>query len=115
MQVPDAAVYACVPTLAGCLLWIGRQFVMDVISSRGPRGEKGDPGPGMTVRDYKEFSSFLIGQLNGRYLMAGEARERFAALESKLDDLRLSVALHLRLEENSNEQRVIESRSGTIT
>ena len=97
MMVPDGLVWASIPVLAGCLLWAGRGFVIDTVNQRGPKGEdgkqgeQGNPGPGMSVRSYKELSEMLVTQLNGRYMMADEARQRFDLMAEKIDDLKDSL------------------------
>ena len=108
MIVPDAAVYGSIPVVAGSLVWMGRQFVLDTLDRKGPKGDKGDRGNDagpigdqMTVRNYKSFSDFLIAQLNGRYLMATEARERFAQINVKLDRLHDSMNRHLMSDEKN--------------
>ena len=92
VNVPDPAVYASIPVVAGSLLWIGRQFVVATVEQVGPKGDvgakgaTGDPGE-MTVDNYRKFSDFLIERLNGRYLLATDARERFDKIDSKLDHI----------------------------
>ena len=108
MQVPDAGVYAVLPLMTGAAVWGLTQFVRQVVGPKGDTGPRGKPGADapaltvkeiaevireelkgdaqrLTVRDYKEFAEVLRAELNGRYMMAGEARERFAAIEEKLD------------------------------
>ena len=89
VNVPDPAVYGSIPVVAGALLWIGRQFVVATVGQAGPKGDKGatgDPGS-MSVRDYRQLSDYLIERLNGRYLLATDARERFDAIDRKLDHI----------------------------
>ena len=88
MQVPDAGVYAVLPMTGAFAVWGLTQFVRQVVGPKGDTGPRGQPGADaqrLTVRDYKEVAEVLRAELNGRYMMAGEARERFAAIEEKLD------------------------------
>jgi hypothetical protein len=39
----------------------------------------------MTVRDYQQMADILKQELNGRYMMADEARLRFDKLNEKVD------------------------------
>lgn len=96
MNVPDPAVWASIPIVAGSLLWAAKQFVTSTVNEKGDKGEKGDTGEGLTVKGYKELSELLISRLNGRYMMASESREKFAALEGKLDTIHIQLALHLK-------------------
>ena len=86
MNVPDGAVYAALPLMGAAAVWIATQFVRQVA---GPRGEQGAPGhdaPEMTVRDFQLIADELVKRLNGRYMLADEARGRFMALEAKIDE-----------------------------
>ena len=88
MNVPDGAVYAALPTLGAAAVWIATSFIKQVAGPRGERGDRGDAGrdaPELTVRDYQLISETLVKELNGRYMIADEARGRFMALEAKMD------------------------------
>lgn len=89
MNIPDPAVYAALPLLGGAAVWIARQFVTQTAGPRGdvgPRGLTGQDAPPMTIRDYRQVAAVMKDELNGRYMLATEARERFAALEEKVDE-----------------------------
>jgi hypothetical protein len=83
--VPDGAVWAALPLMGAMGVWSLRSLIVQVAWPKGDRGETGRDGPAMTVRDYREISDVLRKELNGRYMMADEARERFTTLEQKLD------------------------------
>lgn len=89
-MISDALLGACVPIAAGGVLWTVKQFIKTTVGERGPKGDdgpRGKDGLSMSVRQYKEFSDFLITQLNGRYLLAAEARELFSSLENKVESI----------------------------
>ena len=95
MNIPDPVVYVSIPSTIAGLIWAGRQFVYQTVGKQGNQGIQGDQGPegppghdafDMTVRDYKILSEQLVKELNGRYMLANESRERFMALEGKIDD-----------------------------
>lgn len=88
MNVPDWAVGSSIPVLAGSLAWGARQFVLSVVTKRGPQGTQGEPGPAgpeMTVRAFNQLADLLTQRLNGRYMLAIEARERFDRIETLID------------------------------
>src|SRR5580693_1733236 len=90
MNVPDPLFYASIPTLGGLLLWGGRQFVLSTIGMKGDKGEKGDRGEsslGDSVRDFVDLRKAITEELNGRYMFADEARQRFEKLECGLENL----------------------------
>jgi hypothetical protein len=98
VQVPDPFVYAAVPLIGGFLLWCLRQFIVST-GKQGIQGDTGPPGPqgakgvdGMSVRDFKEFSRLLCTEMNGRYLLAKDARDEFAKLNLKLDQICVNCA-----------------------
>ena len=41
----------------------------------------------ISVRKYKYLSEYLIGQFNGRYMLATEAREKFTSVHQRMDVL----------------------------
>ena len=99
MNVPDAAVYAALPMIGGFAVWVAGRFVKQVA---GPQGERGEPGSHeVTVRDYKLISEELVKQLNGRYMLADEARGRFMRVEAKIDQHALEMRGYFaRIDEN---------------
>ena len=113
MNVPDAAVYAALPMIGGFAVWVAGRFVNQIA---GPKGEPGMPGrdaPELTVRDYQLISETLVKELNGRYMIADEARGRFMSLEAKIekhgDEMRRAFA---RCEFANFHNSVDESRTG---
>ena len=89
MVVPDSAAWALVATNAGGIfVWALRSFINQEAGPKGSTGNTGAPGkdaPEITIRVYKQLADLLISQLNGRYMMADEARHRLQTLEVKLD------------------------------
>lgn len=85
MTVPDPAFYASLPAIGGMIVWIARQFV--IANAKSSSGEFESIAPSLTVRGYKEIAELLTKELNGRYMLAGEARDKFKELGSKIDIL----------------------------
>lgn len=85
MNIPDPAVYALLPTLGGMAVWIGTAFIKSVTGTSAPVPAIPNIPVSMTVRDYQQISELLKKELNGRYMFAEEARNRFDAIEHKLD------------------------------
>lgn len=97
MTIPDQLFYACIGPAAGAVVWWARQFVISSISRWRQEGSgPADISPargaassaGMTVRDYQQIRELMVKELNGRYMLAKEARERFDALAEKIEDVR---------------------------
>jgi hypothetical protein len=91
MNIPDGMVWASVPTVGGCLLWMAKHYIQDVSKGekgdKGNQGNQGEPGLDMSVRNFKELADFLVVQLNGRYLLASEFREQHNSLVMKIDNI----------------------------
>jgi hypothetical protein len=91
MNIPDPMVYASLPILGGAAVWIGQQFVQSVIfrNRDDPKTspERRERLSAMTVQDYRQISELLKQELNGRYMFAKEARERFGGIENKIEHL----------------------------
>ena len=96
MNVPDGAVWASIPTIGVCLAWMAKSYILEITGRNQRNGRKHNalsaeegtdenPVLSMTVRQYREFSDFLVQELNGRYLVANG--ERFKSVEAKLDGL----------------------------
>lgn len=85
--------------MGGMGIWIATQFVRSITNPPGP---KGDPGPkgndgavgSMRVADYRQIAALLKDELNGRYMFADEARQKFSNVESKIEVLERKVDLH---------------------
>lgn len=80
MNVPDPAVYAALPVIGGAFIWIARQFILDVLSRSRPR-----TAPQMSLGDFGQLADALKRELNGRYMFAEEARDKFNGLEMRLE------------------------------
>ncbi len=89
MQIPDPAIYASLPVLGAACVWVGRQFVVtNARRLREPAIRVAAPlDVPMSLREYKDVSDLLKQELNGRYMAASEARDRFAQVERKIEDL----------------------------
>lgn len=95
MNIPDPAVYASIPVVGAAAVWIGRQFVQSVLRNSRPGGRTVE----MNVGEYKQLSELLTQTLNGRYMAATEARDRFSRIDRNIErmhtdhaDLRETVA-----------------------
>lgn len=97
MGLSDNLLGAAVPIVVGAGYWALKQLIREQSGRQGPKGDRGEPGLGMTVRNFKEFSDFLIIQLNGRYLLANEARAWF----KKIDDRIANIETHLLITDNT--------------
>lgn len=95
MNIPDGLVYASLPVLLGAIYKAGRWFVQDVVSTNkkanreNARIDDRSPGPAplITLHDFDDISSLMKKELNGRYMLAPEAREKFASLERLIEQL----------------------------
>jgi hypothetical protein len=87
MTIPDPAVYASIPTALCFGVWSVRQLIKSVKGETGARGPRGIEGSAMTVRDYKQLADLLKEELNGRYMMAPEARDKFEDVKERVDNL----------------------------
>lgn len=96
MTVPDPLVYASIPLLGGAVVWIGQQFVQSVIlrnrATADPERAIAPPAPPLlapqlTVESYRQIAELMKQELNGRYMFAKEARDRFGSVETKIDGL----------------------------
>ncbi len=76
-------------------MWAAKAFVSQVAGPRGDKGDTGQPGSmaELSVRDYKEITDVLRRELNGRYMMAEEARDRFSAIDKRLEHLMVKVGV----------------------
>ena len=99
MIVPDAVVYGNLALGGTVLVWAARQFIYQTVGNegnqgnRGPQGDKGDPGEpscNMSVKEFNVFCDLLMVRLNGRYLLAEDAKDMFKGIENKIDNLRCS-------------------------
>ena len=64
----------------------GMQACQDAIKKLSDR-----PFIDMSVRDCEQLSDYLMKQFNGRYMLAPEAREKFAAIHHRIDALSTAV------------------------
>jgi hypothetical protein len=83
----DNLVGATVPAAAAFIVWTLRQFIISTVGPKGPKGDKGDMGPEMSIKNFRVIVDLLCSELNGRYMFAIEARQRFDKIESRLDAL----------------------------
>jgi len=85
----DTMVGACIPLAIGFGVWVAKQFVKQEVGAQGEHGEKGDKGdPGdMSVKQFQSLCKYLVTELNGRYMLAEEARERFDKLERRVNEV----------------------------
>ncbi len=106
VTVDDRAIYAGLPVFAMASVWIGRQFVLSNAAGRRERervirvaAPAAAPDVPMSLREYKDVSDLLKQELNGRYMQASEARDRFGAVERKIEDLgdslKIFIARHI--------------------
>ncbi len=98
MTIPDPAVYSALPVVAGALLWAAKAFVSDVINrtrrrttttttvTTAPPLPPASTHVEMTLGDFRQIADLLKAELNGRYMFAAEAREKFSELGDKLDE-----------------------------
>lgn len=86
MNIPDPFIYASIAPIGGFVVWTGRQFV--VWATNQKKNQEVDstlqPLVELTVRDYKQITELFTKELNGRYMFATEAREKFEKLEQQL-------------------------------
>ena len=83
MFIPDPAVYAALPILASGVTWAAKAF----IDSRARR--RISPGTNhveLTLGDFQQIADLLKRELNGRYMFANEARQKFDELANKMDE-----------------------------
>lgn len=98
MNIPDAEVYSALPVIAGGLLWTAKAFVTDIIDRTKRRTTTtttvtSAPAPPptasthveLTLGDFRQIAELLKAELNGRYMFAAEARQKFDELGAKLD------------------------------
>jgi hypothetical protein len=91
MMVPDGLVWVSIPVLAGAIGKASQWFVQDVISTskRANRDnakiDERAQGRTMSITDFEQIGTLLKQELNGRYMLATEAREKFAAISHQID------------------------------
>lgn len=90
MTIPDPLVYASIVPLLGATAKVGQWFVQDVIRQKKTNDRSNaaiDQRPAraeMTISEFRPIADLLKDELNGRYMMAQEARDKFAAIDAKL-------------------------------
>lgn len=90
MTIPDPLVYASIAPLLGAVIKVGQWFVQDVMKQKKTDARSNaaiDQRPAhaeMTISEFRPIAELLKDELNGRYMMAQEARDKFAAIETKL-------------------------------
>lgn len=85
MIVPDGLVFASAPVLLAASAKAGQWFVQDVISHNKKTSRTNTSAP-MTLADFELIADLMKRELNGRYMFATEAREKFAALEKQIEE-----------------------------
>lgn len=88
MTIPDPLVYSSLPVLLGFVVWVSRNFVKETVAlfKKDSRDDAASPPrKQLSIGDFTEIATLLKQELNGRYMFAVEARERFAAIERKID------------------------------
>ncbi len=92
MNIPDPAVYATIPIMGTCFVWIATQFVQSVSKHSGTVA--GDPAPeGITVRDFH-----LIGELIEKGLAKHEVNFRDRVIDPMRETLRRELRHDIRSE-----------------
>jgi hypothetical protein len=92
MTIPDPFVYASIVPLAATAAKVGQWFVQDVVRQKKSNDQSNaalDQRPThqeMTMADFDQIAERLKRELNGRYMFAKECREKFAAIETKIDE-----------------------------
>lgn len=103
MNIPDAEVYSALPVIGGGLLWAAKAFVTDIIDRTkrrtttttttisAPAAPPHVPHVEMTLGDFRQVADLLKDELNGRYMFAKEAREKFDEIRSSIQELSVLV------------------------
>ncbi len=92
MTIPDTAVYAILPIAAAAALWAAKAFVDERTRRRTTTTTVTTTQPQapahveLTIGDFRQIADLLKAELNGRYMFANEAREKFDELGERLDN-----------------------------
>ncbi len=92
MIVPDGLVYASVVPLCGLTLKVGQDVMLRYKKNAQINARVDNPpinppvSPAISLDDFQQIGDLLTEKLNGRYMFATEARDRFAKMELLLSD-----------------------------
>lgn len=69
--------------------WVGKQFVTSVVDAKKETRDdaREQTRKDASARDYIEIRKAIIDEMDKRYMDVDESREKFAALESKMEQI----------------------------